>query len=125
MLTDAEISATQEIADALSNVPWTDGDDAQRNADAIPASAAANVSKAHSRTGRGDPLFFRRTIIPILLTCGAILAGAGALLLFGGEDNALSDLFPTWTPFVFFVLAFIFLGFGALNVLAVKNAKSN
>ncbi len=64
----------------------------------------------------------RRTIIPILLTGGVILAGAGVLLLFGGEDNALSDLFPGWVPIMFCVLAFVCLGLGVLNMLAVKNA---
>lgn len=124
-LTDAEVSATQEIADALSNSQRTGGDVIQGSADSIPAGAAAPMAKTHSRASCNDPLFIRRTIIPILLTCGVILAGSGVLLLFGGEDNALSDLFPAWTPFMFFLLAFIFLGFGALNVLAVKNAKSS
>ncbi len=43
--------------------------------------------------------------------------------MFGGEDNALSDLFPSWVPILFYLLASVFLGFGVLNMFAVKNAK--
>jgi hypothetical protein len=118
---DTEISATQEIAEALSSAPWTEGGQAGASANAARSNTGAPMVRAHG--SNADPLAFRRTIIPILLTGGVILAGAGALLMFGGEDNALSDLFPGWVPIMFCVLASVCLGFGILNMLAVKNAK--
>jgi hypothetical protein len=123
-LSDAETSATQEIAEALSS---PQGREAARatgpSTKAAPSDARAPITRANQRAGGADPLVFRRTIIPILLTGGVILAGAGALLMFGDEDNALSDLFPGWVPMMFCVLALICLGFGVLNMLAVRNAK--
>jgi hypothetical protein len=83
------------------------------------ASGAA-TSPGNKPRDRDDPLFIRKTLIPILLTFGIILAGGGFLLLGGGEDNALSDLFPGWTPIALFVLAAIFLILGGLNMLSIK-----
>jgi len=124
LLSDAEISATQEIAEALSSAPWNQAAHAAgNNLKPAPSAAGAPTARARHQASGSDPLIVRRTIIPILLTGGAILAGAGALLMFGGEDNALSDLFPSWVPMMFCVLAAICLGFGVLNMLAVKNAK--
>jgi hypothetical protein len=112
--TDSDVSAAQEIAEALSG--------AQRSGDVAGAAAEPSTIRSRLEAHRGDPLFFRRTIIPILLTSGVILAGAGLLLTLGGEDNALSDLFPRWTPILFFLLSLLCFGFGALNMLAVMNA---
>ncbi len=82
---------------------------------------------ARTRPGvhTADPLHLRRTTIPILLTLGVILAGAAAILLFGGEDNALPDLFPGWVPIMFCVLASICLGLAVLNMLSVRNADGS
>ncbi|MGD0461959.1 MAG: hypothetical protein ABSB74_05685 [Tepidisphaeraceae bacterium] len=124
LLSDAEISATQEIADAMSNgQPLEEPEVIGNNPETAPSAPGAPMAQAHLHTSSADTLSVRRTIIPILLTGGVILAGAGALLLFGGEDNALSDLFPSWVPIMFYLLASIFLGFGVLNMLAVKNVK--
>ncbi len=79
--------------------------------------ATAPGNKARQRD---DPLFIRRTLIPILLTFGVILAGGGVLLLCSGQDNALADLFPGWTPIALFVLAAIFLILGGLNMLSMR-----
>jgi hypothetical protein len=122
LLTDAEVAATQEIADALSQERWTEGRDTVEGSAAAPAGGEA-ISRPRYHGDREDPLFIRRTVIPILLTCGVILAGWGAMLLFGGEDNAMSELFPSWAPIMFFVLASVFLALGALNILAVRNAE--
>ena len=71
----------------------------------------------------GDPLFFRRTIIPILLTFGIILLGWGALLLTSGQNNALADLFPSWTPYAMFATALVFFALAAFNILSMKSLK--
>jgi hypothetical protein len=124
-LSAAEISATQEIAEALSTAQWSESRPASGKAtQAAPSVAGAPMGRMHVRKSGVDPLRMRRTIIPILLTGGVILAGAGVLLLFGGEDNALSDLFPGWVPIMFCVLASVCLVLGVLNMLAVKNANA-
>jgi hypothetical protein len=84
----------------------------------------AATSPAKKPRGRDDPLFIRRTLIPILLTFGIILAGGGFLLLCGGDDNALAELFPGWMPMALFILAAISLILGGLNMLSIKLRKS-
>ena len=74
---------------------------------------------------RDDPLFIRKTLIPILLTLGIVLAGAGALLLSGGQDNALPELFPRWMPIALFVLAAIFLILAGLNMMSIRLLNRN
>jgi hypothetical protein len=86
---------------------------------------AAFVSPAHQSTTHrsphdDDPLFLRKTLIPILLTLTLILAGFGALLTLTGPDNALPDLFPTWMPLALFILATLFLVLAAINIWSVK-----
>ena len=120
ILTEVEISATQEIAEALTSAHRSEAAHVvPRTTQPAPSSAHAPAARAQPGARTADPLFVRRTIIPILLTGGVILAGAGALLLFDGEDNA----FPGWVPIMFCVLASICLGFALLNMLSVKNAK--
>jgi hypothetical protein len=82
--------------------------------------SGAATSPGNKPRRRDDPLFIRKTLIPILLTFGIILAGGGFLLLCGSDDNALPDLFPAWTPVALFVLAAIFLILGGLNMLSIK-----
>ncbi len=86
---------------------------------------AAFVSPAphpasHHTPLHDDPLFLRKTLIPILLTLTVILAGFGALLILTGPDNALPDLFPTWMPLALFVLAIMFLILAAINIWSIK-----
>jgi hypothetical protein len=124
LLSDAEISATQEIAEAVSSAHWSGSDRAYDHSANIsgPLAGVLPIGPRSRATG-ADSQSFRRTVIPILLTSGVILAGAGALLRFGGEDNALSDLFPDWVPIVFGVLALVCFVIAALNMAAVRNAE--
>jgi hypothetical protein len=126
VLSEAEISATQEIAEALTTGQRIESARAtptstQRTAGSARPAIALSRPGAHAT----DPLLLRRTAIPILLTLGVILAAAGALLLFSGENNALPDLFPGWVPIVFCVLASICLGVAVLNMLSVRNADGS
>jgi hypothetical protein len=87
-----------------------------------PASvAAAAASQRSADSPSDDPLFIRKTLIPILLTLGLILAGAGALLIFSGEDNALPDLFPSWTPMALLIVAALFVILGLVNMWAMRH----
>ncbi len=74
-------------------------------------------------SGLDDPLFFRRTIIPILLTFGVVLLGWGMLLLTSGQSNAMADLFPAWTPFALLGAALVFLALAIFNILSIKRSK--
>lgn len=97
--------AAQELANAVSRGRWQE--------EYLPQKRGAPA---------GDPLHVRRTLIPILLTIGIILAAAGVLLLVDSQDNALADLFPQWAPIAMLVLAGLSLALGALNILSVKHA---
>jgi hypothetical protein len=114
--------SNQDLADALSRTAW----DAARAEDASviapsPPVSALGLQRSTSTRGR-DPLFLRRTIIPILLTGGLILAALGAYLRLWRRDDALADLLPSWAPIAFIGLAVLFLGVGILNVLWVRQA---
>jgi hypothetical protein len=110
----ADLQATDQLADMVA---------AQRSSFLQHPTAPA----AHSKilTTAGDPRFFRKTIIPILLTFAVILAGWAVLILTAGEDNALGDLFPHWTPIALLVLASLFFLLGVFNMLAVRKEAGN
>jgi hypothetical protein len=110
------VDPAQELADALSSA--LQGGSGHN----VGAVAGQATSRLHHHAHRDDPLQFRRTIIPICMTLGAILIGAGVLLLFSGEDNALPELFPIWAPILFFALAGLCLVIGAANVVSVRHA---
>src|SRR5208337_903146 len=94
-------SAADEIASMFS--------DGEASLVSSTVGGGATTSPGSKARRRHSPLFIRKTSIPILLTFGIVLAGGGFLLLCGGQDNALADLFPGWTPIALFVLASIFL----------------
>jgi len=123
------LSTADEIAGMFSSSAVREAADVQASFDSRQV-LSANVSPAAlaSRTkvakGFADPLFFRKTTIPILLTLGVVLAGWGILLVTSGQDNALADLFPAWTPTALFSFAAIFLLLASFNILSVKNAQA-
>jgi len=117
--------SNQDFADALSHTAW----DAARAEDASviapsPPVSALGLQRSASARGR-DPLFLRRTLIPILLTAGLILAAFGVYLHLAGHDDALGDLLPSWAPMVFTGLGVLFMGVGILNALWVRQALAS
>jgi hypothetical protein len=64
----------------------------------------------------GDAVELKRTLIPILLTCGALLL-AGAVLSLAGVVTG----WATWVPIVMIAAGLILLGFAALNMLHVRD----
>lgn len=52
----------------------------------------APAKPAVSAAGMPRSLGFRRTVIPILLTCGVLLIGIGALKWVGGDDSLFSEM---------------------------------
>ena len=62
------------------------------------AGHAAQLPRAGlRRSALYQTIEFRRTIIPILLTCGVLMIGFGSLKYVMGEDSPLSEL-PVWLP---------------------------
>jgi hypothetical protein len=101
----------QQLIDALASAQ-------QMNAQQSNANFSSSGKK---KPGEADPLKFRRTLIPILFTSGFILLLAAAYLLLSGQDSAIVDLFPAWTPYVLLggaVTAFIAV---AVNVFFVRS----
>jgi hypothetical protein len=93
----------------------------QRRTGTNIAASSPTAAGAKIRAAAHDPFFIRKTMIPILLTFGVILAGWAALILTAGEDNALGDMFPRWTPIALLALAAIFVLLAVFNMLALKN----
>jgi hypothetical protein len=123
------LSAADEIAGMFSSSGVREAADVQMSFDSRQVLGAGTFPAATAsakKIGKGfaDPLFFRRTTIPILLTLSVVLAGWGILLVTSGQDNALPDLFPAWTPLALFSFAAIFLLLASFNILSVKNAKA-
>jgi len=113
---NAPTDPAQELADALSSL--LHGPSGHN----VGATFGQTASRLRPRASRDDPLQFRRTIIPICLTAAVILIGAALLVLFSGEDNALPELFPRWTPILLFALAGLCLVIGTANALSVRYA---
>ena len=92
----------------------------------VPAPDAAVFAPRH--TGRGSyrrsalyqTIEFRRTIIPILLTCGVLTIAFGMLKYALGEDSPLSEL-PSWLPVVLFITGALLLALAVTNMLSVRH----
>jgi hypothetical protein len=80
-------------------------------AGARPAAADGNL--------RG--LFFRRTMIPILLTCGTILGALGGLWFTLDIDAPLRAGAGAWVPTTLLILAAMLLALAVLNMLQVRH----
>ncbi|HSV13678.1 MAG TPA: hypothetical protein VLI90_05425 [Tepidisphaeraceae bacterium] len=75
------------------------------------------------RTGRSviyQTIEFRRTIIPILLTCGTLVILFGSLKYTLGPDSALAEL-PSWLPVVLFITGAVLIALAVVNMLSVKH----
>ena len=65
-------------------------------------------------------VFFRRTMIPMLLTCGLMLPALAALW-FATEDDHVVRGTGIWLPVTFIVLGAIFLLLAVVNMAQVKH----
>jgi hypothetical protein len=88
-----------------------------------PSATATMPTPASLRASNLDPLYFRKMVIPILLTFGICFAGWATLILTAGEDSAMPDMFPHWLPIVLFVVGGIFVLLALLNMLAVHKVS--
>ena len=68
----------------------------------------------------GSSLKFRRTIIPIALTGGFIMAALGAIhFLWSGENNPMGGL-PIWLVSIMFAFALLLWTVAGANMMTVK-----
>ena len=89
---------------------------------APPASAFLPYRSPTAAAAKTSPtrLSLRRTLIPILLTCGIILLVLGTMPFFLSEENPLSQL-PHWMSYSLWALGMFLLALGVVNMLAVKH----
>lgn len=80
-----------------------------------PAPVAKTAGPARIRS-----LAWRRTVIPILLTCGVLLIGIGALRWIGGADSVFADMTIPMSALLCGSGAFLLL-VAVLNMLAVRS----
>ncbi len=79
-----------------------------------------NVAEMRARAAAARNLEMRRTLIPILLTCGVMLAAFALLKFVSGADSMLSTAVPPWMPPVLGGFAVVFLALAVVIMLSVK-----
>ena len=115
--------ASSRPAAPQSMRPATPQSSAADDDDAVIVPAPPPSAFLHYRSGRTAPrpgLTLRRTLIPVLLTCGVILLVLGALPRFLSSENPLSQM-PYWLSFVLWGAGAFVLVMAAINMLAVKH----
>jgi hypothetical protein len=121
---DVHLSSEAGLVLPSEEQPIVDDDDSVN----VPAPDAAvfapkvRLTPAR-RTGRAamyQTIEFRRTIIPILLTCGTLMIVFGSLKYTMGQDSALAEL-PGWLPIVLFTTGAVLLSLAVVNMLSVKH----
>jgi hypothetical protein len=90
--------------------------------DTTPKKKAAATAKAKAAVRKN--LEFRRTMIPILLTCGVLMLGFASLKFVSGSESSLSVL-PIWVPVLLVLAGAIVLALAVVNILTVKNQLSS
>jgi hypothetical protein len=76
-------------------------------------------AEVRARIAKKKNLEFRRTLIPILLTCGVMMLAFAGLRFVTGPDSMLSNL-PIWIPIALVSAGFILLALAVVNMLGVK-----
>jgi hypothetical protein len=84
------------------------------------AAAVARHARAHT-SQRAARLGLRRTLIPILLTCGVMLPTLAVLWLRLEPEDPLRAGTGTWTPLVLAGLGLLLLAIGILHMLQVRH----
>ena len=124
------LAPTQRDPDAdappESRLQIVDDDDAVLIPELAPerlASASAaryGAARATSRAGGTRSLFFRRTMIPILLTCGLIFPALAAMWLSTDRDHVVRRTGP-WLPVTLVALGAVFLLLAVVNMAQVRH----
>jgi hypothetical protein len=91
----------------------------------VPAAplSALGPKLQYRPAGQSVPVFktlsFRRTAIPVLLTCSVLMLVVAALKFTVNRDSVLA-LLPAWIPVALVAAAVVFLGVAALNMAQVR-----
>jgi hypothetical protein len=111
-------------APAEPRMQIVDDDDAVLIPELAPERLASisryDPARAESRPGGVRALFFRRTMIPILLTCGLIFPSLAALW-FSTEGDHVVRRTGLWLPVTFVVLGAVFLLLAVINMAQVRH----
>jgi hypothetical protein len=117
----AEVAANYNAYDPMSEI--VDDDDAVIVPAPEPEVFAPHAPAKKPTMGpMGVPnsLGFRRTVIPILLTCGVLLIGIGLLKWIGGSESLFRDMSMTISATLCGAGAFLLL-VAALNMMQVRS----
>lgn len=79
-----------------------------------------NLAEMRARAAAARNLELRRTLIPILLTCGVMLGVFAALKFVSGPDSMLATAVPPWMPPVLGGISVAFLVLAVVIMLSVK-----
>jgi hypothetical protein len=114
------------VADAPpeSRLQIVDDDDAVLIPELAPERLASasryGAARPTSRAGGTRSLFFRRTMIPILLTCGLIFPALAAMWFTSDHDHVVRRTGP-WLPVALVALGAVFLLLAVINMAQVKH----
>src|SRR5690348_2410352 len=121
--TGASSSAIEEVTAATQEAAAVDDDDLVM----VPAPSAEVLAHTHHAAPLHAPrlatiksLDARRTVIPILLTIGAVLIATSTLRLFTSPNTPLSTL-PRWIIWAGYAVAGLLFAVAFLNILYVRN----
>jgi hypothetical protein len=131
-----QIPAAEPVADADDDGGQSTGISAQSDQTeiiddedtmSIPAPEASvfqpkvkNVAQMRARAAAARNLELRRTLIPILLTCGVMLGAFAVLKFTSGPDSMLAVAVPPWMPPVLGGIAVVLLVMAVVVMLSVK-----
>jgi hypothetical protein len=111
---------TQFVTPAEAVEQIVDGDDDESSMPAPEADVFVPRHHAARRAAVYQTLEFRRTLIPVLLTCGALLIAFASARHLVGPDSPLADL-PPWLAPVLILSGTVLLALAGLNMLSVKS----
>ena len=114
-----------EAPGGLAGMQIVDDDDAvmipELAPDRIATASLYDPSRPKTRdASRG--LFFRRTMIPVLLTCGLMLPALAALWFATDPDHVVRGT-GLWLPVTFVVLGAVFLLLAVVNMAQVRHIE--
>ena len=111
-------------APAEPGMQIVDDDDAVLIPDLAPERLASTslygATRTDSRAGGTRSLRFRRTMIPILLTCGLIFPTLAALWFATGPEHVVRRT-GMWLPVTLVVLGAVFLLLAVINMIQVRH----
>jgi hypothetical protein len=118
---EAFVPATpaDQLGSQLAEETIVDDEDDDVSVPAFEADPHAPRPAALQRAAVYQTLEFRRTLIPVLLTCGMLLIVFSSARHLLGQDSPLNDL-PPWLAPLLLLTGTVLLVLAVLNMLSVK-----